>query len=134
MRRHARGEIQRMKRRLTNLLTILSLLLGVAAAWLRSYRTSDALYWVGSQAQPGHDRAMILYSGRGGVLFSVIAHEQAGGFFHDGLWPPPGEWAVRLWSEDDPESVGTTQPSAAFVYRHEGWGFGADRYTTSAAP
>ena len=115
-----------MKRRLLNLLTLLSLLLLIATLtlWAPSYTRLDGIAF-GRRVGPGEVRFVAVYTGRGGMQWTLGHNTQdvelpleAGvapyGFFH--------------WAEDRPEAPGGGERGEVVEYRHQAWGFGSDRF------
>src|SRR6476469_3709803 len=81
--------MSRLLRILLNAATVLSLVLCMAtmAAWVRSYRARDAVYW--SRANPRMQMGIATY--RGGLFAGVFTPLGA----DDGLLPPGAGWSQR---------------------------------------
>jgi hypothetical protein len=117
----------RVKRRLLKLATALSLLLCVTTAvlWARSYFWSHGASF-GWRTRPGEAPFVMIYTGRGGIQLALgrevidgdvpsMLQGRRYSFFHS--------------SEDDPDRAGSPLTTRPVEYRHEAWGFGADRFT-----
>jgi hypothetical protein len=117
-----------MRRRLFTLLSAVSLLLGLAVAglWARSYHRSDSVLWGRALGPNAPERTIQLYSGRGGLMVSSVEAT----WLYGRVPSMPDDRHFVHRSEDDPEPPEYVQPGAAFDYRHQAWGFGADRFTS----
>jgi hypothetical protein len=83
-----------MKRRLLNLLTVLSLLLCIATAvlWARSYNVLYALRHTRVDQRTGGTCTKSFILGSGRLLVSVSRYRSDLDYFSDG--PPPGGWTL----------------------------------------
>jgi hypothetical protein len=93
-----------MKRRLSNLLTVLSLLgcLPVVSLWVRSYYRGDHAWWIlNRQGATAEDRATYVrqvdvYSGRGGIEVVMYDGEHTGWYGETMMRAPRFQWN-RYW-------------------------------------
>src|SRR5438045_3206852 len=95
-----------MKRRLLNLLTLLSLLLcaAVAALWVRSYRALDRIDVVETNAEAEGDHGFLwrywgVASTRGTIRVYFAEEEDRDFDGHNSLWNMPHDWSIRHQSE-----------------------------------